>query len=329
MNIDIRDSTEWPSCNSCGQRHMVVGGGFFACCECEAFGMDSKSESQIKTLGMAKLACRLDGSGGILQFCGHRPDESEIERSVERASMVGCSIYMHHRLRQAMASLCERKSFAPTALIYDRHNEEPYVMDMRMDRAEARIAARSLKAETVIILQVEGETMTAEMHIYNQPTRKWAIPFELFAGEILFDWKDLKLVPTASSSLIWQPIDWSIIQAIPYRIQPKYLGCIEIKNDVNITFAIHEDMDGPTSMQISFRTPWSVDKSEIKNYDVVCAEEALQLMDEKFNKARASAAESGEIVIQEECLLNSDEHAWNSLLAIRTQRFWDLYQSLR
>ncbi len=235
-------------------------------------------------------------------------------------------------ISEAMAHFCKFGSFIPVALLYRSHmDEDPAVLPLDSDRSYISLKERSLKQEMVFVINVDTEShkMVMDYHCYNQPVRIVEIPFEAYGAEIIFDWESSQFKDSNKPCLIWQPIDWAVIKSVPYKFQQRYLGVIEIKNDVSITIGVYEDMDGPTVMKISFRNPWTSDPAEIKDYEVSCVEEAVPLAQEKFHKALEQARESGGIVLEFSKFWDFDLHALNILNDIRTLDLWGDYQKHR
>lgn len=346
----IKDSANWPACPKCNTHSLVIGGAIAACYCCDFIGQDREVvNTDLKELADSKIVTRPWGARAVIEFTSpkNEKDEAARERVFDRASEVARRIIHLRYFIQACKHLSTHGAFETAAILEQTPEHNPSLLMVTSPRHELRLQVQAQKKDTVSVIWLgtedqldwvnADETGTGRQmliintHVYNAPSHVTAVPVENFGGTFLVDPNEFITLPVSIEPLIWQPVYWPVIQNIPDRVQTRYLGVFELKNDINVMIAVHDDLDTATRMEIIYRTPWdATSRPEVRVELFGDSDEAIAKAKEKFQELAAEAKEAGvEPLIAKELEWDIDVHAHNISAQIRQADFWESYAAVR
>jgi len=321
-------SEEWPACPKCRKKELLIGGRYCACINCGFLGNISEvASTRLLRFVRAKISGRVAGHRGVVAMipgCNELIGE-RLEILQECASRLAHTVAFDSYLAIAETTLPQSGEILPTAILNESAEMSSAEIHALEEGEDRRLSLRALCRDTAAVLRRDKEGRTVvDVHCYNSPGQSF------IRGNSDFPAPAQNLLGRPSPPfLIWQPLDWSIVEIVARRKQPRYLAILEVSSDINLTFCAVEDMDGAPLVRVSIREPWSVDQSDVRDYPVDSIEEGVELLRGKFQSSLAAALQAGEVIVQFQAEWPEGVDSFKLLRDIRKALFWADYAEVR
>lgn len=327
--------SEWPECPQCGERGILLGGKLACCVHCSFFGTAEQiSATNLMKYARAKMASRGMGHRGIIAMLGGKEHPGRADLVAERSSELAQRLVHAPLFEKAQRLFEKRRDFPPQALFnYRPEDGRIENFSISTDSDLLRLKTQALKYDLVSVVTIDqiANRLFMDTHVYNSPSHRRVASYSIKNREVVWEKDWFAPQREAPASLIWQPLDWSIVVNEPGNIQPRWVGVLEVEDDINITFAVCEDMDGPPLIKTSFRDIMSVNPAKLVTHELGSAEEGIELLRGQFNDVlgRVSEPGVGKLIFNQEFSWDLDANPHAISHALRTAEFWKIYETVR
>ena len=168
-------------------------------------------------------------------------------------------------ISQSEAYLAKYNKLPLVCLYYERIGETPTMLvkhsrPENMENVKESILKRAQGCEAVgIIFPTSTEKFGSFAESWEPAGKKVGFNIFMYGRPAL---------PVGAEQVFWQPVDWSIATMNRGHIELRYLGVIEIKDDLNITISVRENMDhGGVIGSISFRDIGDMSAPRVKQLE--------------------------------------------------------------
>ena len=249
------DPKNWPACPSCRSRDLIILGEQAKCLSCSYSGTkESVSGNSIfVTLAVNKAIInpKLYNSGiHFGPFPQNAGDEygDILEERMNQLVQEGLFARYYH---QAVGYLKKYNQLPLICIYYEKVGDTPVMLTLKkppeggVEQIRRSIIRRGRGCEAIGILFPTDKVVDQSWQTDWNPTGT-----NVGVNTFMYGRPAL----TNVQEVFWQPVDWNITTPVRGRMELRYLGLIEVKDDINVTISVRENMDtGATIGMISFR----------------------------------------------------------------------------
>lgn len=332
----LQETEAWPVCPQCGSKEMLAGGPFIGCLNCMFTGSIRTFVKQgCTSLAHARIKT-ISGPNGIYSSLFFSPANMKVEQQIVRENR-RIRVLQINALGYSMPVLAEAVIAAAAGNLELPHlvtfpeigaiaRKDVMVVSDDLQVKSGRI--RAANVDMACHLLRVGSRVQMTVNLIGIPTFVISAPV---TSELTADFMPEVRYHDIDPGHVFgiQPVAWEIMPFLDGTIYPRYLASLTVENQLTVTLAVSENMEGLPYVSSCRRDPANPTDFEVKHYAHTDSDEAIAELRQKFMFLKDTLGDQVVYSMERQWDLSADIIEILGDVAMREESMWKAVTTAR